>query len=92
VEVASYFQGAVYLLCTATAFVCGLLLLRGYQRSATRLLLWCGIFFLAMALENAILFTDKILTPAHVDLSDIRRCVPLIGVVLLLYGLIWEVK
>jgi hypothetical protein len=84
-------EGAVYLLCAATALVCALLLLRGYQRSGMRLLLWCGIFFLAMALENAVLFADLMIGPS-VDLSPIRRAVPLLGVVLLLYGLIWEVR
>jgi hypothetical protein len=82
-------EGAVYLLCAATALVCAVLLLRGYQRSGTRLLLWCGVFFLAMTLENTILFVDLIVMP-EVDLSTIRRAVPLLGVMLLLYGLIWE--
>ena len=84
-------EGAVYILCAMTALACAVLLLRGYRRSATRLLLWCGIFFLAMALENVILFVDLIMVPT-VDLSDFRRTVPLIGVILLLYGLIFEVK
>lgn len=84
-------EGAVYILCTLTALICAVLLLRGYGRSGTRLLLWCGIFFLAMTLENAILFVDVVVVPS-IDLSDIRRTVPLIGVILLLYGLIWEVK
>ena len=84
-------ERAVYILCALTALICAVLLLRGYGRSGTRLLLWCGIFFLAMTLENAVLFVDVVLVPS-IDLSDIRRAVPLIGVVLLLYGLIWEVK
>jgi hypothetical protein len=44
-----------------------------------------------MAVENAVLFVDVVMVP-HIDLSGIRRAVPLIGVVLLLYGLIWEAK
>jgi hypothetical protein len=52
---------------------------------------WCGIFFVTMALENGVLFVDVILVP-HIDLSDIRRAVPLTGLCLLLYGLICEVK
>jgi hypothetical protein len=67
------------------------LLLRGYRRSGTRLLLWCGIFFLVMTGENVVLFVDFIIGPAA-DLSDIRRLIPLGGVLLLLYGLVWEVK
>jgi hypothetical protein len=82
---------AVYLLCGVTALGCALLLLRGYQRTGTRLLLWCGIFFLAMTLENVVLFTDQVIV-AHLDLSVVRLAAPLVGVMLLLYGLIWEVK
>jgi hypothetical protein len=84
-------EGAVYLLCAGTALVCAVLLLRGYQRSGTRLLLWCSIFFFAMTLENSILFADVILVP-DIDLSSVRRAVPMVGVLLLLYGLIWEVR
>ena len=84
-------EGAVYILCAMTALACAVLLLRGYRHSGTQLLLWCGIFFLAMALENVILFIDLIMVP-HIDLSSYRRAVPLIGVILLLYGLIFKVK
>jgi hypothetical protein len=84
-------EGAVYILCSLTALACGVLLLRGYGRSRMRLLLWCGVFFLAMAAENALLFIDVVIVP-DVDLSDVRRIIPLIGVLLLLYGLIWETK
>jgi Family of unknown function (DUF5985) len=84
-------EGAVYLLCAATALACGLLLLRGRRRSGVWLLLWCGLFFLALALENVILFVDLVLVP-DTDLSVIRTSAALIGSALLLYGLIWEVK
>ncbi len=82
---------AVYLLCAATALGCTVLLLRGYRRSGTRLLLWCGIFFLSMTLENLVLFADVVTGPT-IDLSTLRRAMPLIGVLLLLYGLVWDVK
>ena len=82
-------EGTVYILCALTALACAVLLLRGYGRSGTRLLLWCGVFFIVMTLENVVLFVN-LLVPA--DLSDIRRVVPLVGVALLLYGLIWEEK
>ena len=84
-------EGVVYILCALTALACAILLLRGFSRSRTRLLLWCGVFFVAMALENTILFVDVIVVP-HIDLSDIRRAVRLTVLFLLLYGLIWEVK
>jgi hypothetical protein len=84
-------EGAIYLLCAATALACGVLLIRGYSRSRSRLLLWCGLFFLALAAENSILFVDLIVLPS-IDLLAVRRTVALIGMAVLLYGLIWEVR
>jgi hypothetical protein len=82
-------EGAVYVLCAVTALACGFLLLRGYWRSRVRLLLWCGVFFLGLTVENAILFVDMILMP-QVDLAVVRNSVTLVAVMLLLYGLTWE--
>ncbi|HEY1375621.1 MAG TPA: DUF5985 family protein [Gemmataceae bacterium] len=84
-------EGAVYLLCAATALACGVLLLRGYRQSRSRLLLWCGLFFLMMAAENVILFADLVLFP-ETDMSAATTTVGLAGALVLLYGLIWEVK
>ncbi len=84
-------EGGAYLLCAATALVCSLLLLRGYRRSKTRLLLWCGLCFLALALDNLALFVDLVLLP-ETDLSLLPALAALVGIALLLYGLIWEVK
>lgn len=84
-------ERAVYILCAATALTCGLLLLRGYRRSRVRLLLWCGLFFLALTLENTVLFLDLVVIQ-HVDLSAVWLLSGLVGTVLLLYGLIWDVR
>lgn len=84
-------EGAIYLLCAATALACSLLLLRGYRARRVRLLLWCGLFFLALATENVLLFIDLVIVP-ETDLSALRASVGLAGMLLLLYGLIWEVK
>jgi hypothetical protein len=84
-------EGAVYLLCAATALACGLLLLRGFRRSRVRLLLWCGLFFLALFAENVLLFIDVVLVP-DIDLSGVRNSVALAGTALLLYGLIWDAR
>ena len=83
--------GLVYLLCAATALACGVLLFRGYGRSGTRLLLWCALFFLALTLENAIVFIDLIIVP-DTDLYTLRTSIALVGVTLLLVGLIWDVE
>ena len=84
-------EGAVYILCALTALTCAVLLLRGYRRSRTRLLLWCGIFFVAMTMENAMVFVDLVVVP-EMNLINIRRTIALIGVLILLNGLIHDVK
>jgi hypothetical protein len=84
-------EGGIYLLCAATALACAALLLRGYVRSRTRLLLWCGLFFLAMTLENLALYVEVVMTGVPKDeLLAVRRTVGLTGVAVLLYGLVWE--
>jgi hypothetical protein len=86
-------EGVVYLLCAATALACCLLLLRGYKRSRVRLLLWCGLCFLALTAENVLLFLDRIVFPEpDTDLSLLHISAAMAAVALLLYGLIWEVK
>jgi hypothetical protein len=85
-------EGAVYILCAATALACGVLLLRGYRRSRSRLLLWCGLFFLLMTAENAVLFIDLIVLGEDVSLLAVRRAVGLAAVLALLYGLIWDAE
>lgn len=86
-------EGAVYLLCAATALACCVLLLRGYGRSRVRLLLWCGLCFLSLAAENVALFFDLIVFPGpEIDLTVLHVSAALVGVALLLYGLIWEVE
>ena len=84
-------EGAVYLLCAATALACAVLLLRGARRSRARLLMWSGLCFLALAVENVVLFVDVVCVP-EVDLSNLRLAVALAGMALLLYGLIWDVR
>ncbi len=78
-----------YLLCAATALFCVWLLLRAFVRTGVRLLLWSGICFAALALENAILFFDMVVVP-DVDLQVWRNVVALIGLLCLLFGLVWD--
>ena len=81
---------AVYLLCAATSIACAILLLRGYLRQRTRLLLWSSLCFVLLALNNALLFIDLIIVPTALDLSLWRSVTALSGVSVLLFGLIWE--
>jgi hypothetical protein len=79
----------VYILCAATAFLCAFLLLRGYLRSGTRLLLWSSLCFVGLTLNNALLYVDLVLMPA-VDLQPMRHIIALASLCLLVYGLIWD--
>jgi multidrug transporter EmrE-like cation transporter len=82
----------VYLLCAAMSATCAILLLRGYQRQRSRLLLWSSLCFVLLALNNVLLFIDLIVVPTSVDLSLWRGASALAGVSVLLFGLIWESK
>lgn len=84
-------QASIYVLCALTALACCLLLFRGYRSSGVRLLLWCGLCFLALTVENVILFIDVVTGP-ELDLSPYHFVTAGVGAVVLLYGLIWEVK
>lgn len=87
----SHLPEMVYVLCSLTAFVCVVLLLRSYARTGVRLLLWAGICFVGLTFENVILFVDKVVID-DVDLALWRNGAALIGLLFLLYGLIWEAR
>jgi hypothetical protein len=81
----------VYGLCVITSALCAVLLLRGYTRSRVPLLLWSGLCFIGLALNNLLLFIDVQMAPM-IDLSTWRTVPALVGVLLLLYGMIWETR
>lgn len=80
---------AIYALCALTSFACAALLLRGYAQSKRRLLLWSGLCFVGMLINNLLLIVDRFLLPAT-DLSVWRSASALVALLPLLYGLIWE--
>ena len=79
----------IYSLCALTALGCAILLLRGYRRSHYRLLLWSGLCFAGLTLNNVLLVIDKVALPGD-DLSTPRTLVALISMIILLFGLIWD--
>jgi hypothetical protein len=79
----------VYLLCGATALACAVMLLRGWRRSGARLLLWAGLCFVALTANNVLLYADMVVFPT-VDLGMWRSTTAAAGVVLLVFGLVWE--
>jgi hypothetical protein len=86
----SILQSLVYLLCLATSMLCLLLLIRAYQRSGVKLLLWSALCFVGLALNNLLLFIDVVVLPTSIDLMPIRQLTALGAVGVLLYGFIWE--
>jgi hypothetical protein len=81
----------VYVLCALTSAGCAVLLLRGYARTRVRLLLWSGLCFAGLALNNVLLFVDARVLP-QTDLSVVRTLPALAGVIILIYGLIEETR
>lgn len=83
--------GLVYLLCAATALGCAVLLFRGYRASGARLLLWGGLCFSGLTINNALIFVDLVLVPS-VDMFTWRNVAALAGMAALVGGLIWETR
>lgn len=79
----------VYLLCAVTSLLCATLLVRGYRRSRSRLLLWSSLCFGGLTLNNALLVVDRLVIP-DTDLSTLRLVPAVAGLAVLVYGLVWE--
>lgn len=90
---------AVYVLCALTSLACAVMLVRGYARGGGRFLLWSGLCFVALALNNFLLFIDKVIYPETDPLMFVgltmgiwRGVLALLGLLALLYGLIWDAE
>lgn len=81
----------VYLLCLGASLLATGLLARAYGRSRIRLLLWTAICFGLLAVNNALLVTDRLILPA-IDLKLWRQATSLAAVSVLLIGFIWEAE
>jgi uncharacterized protein DUF5985 len=81
----------LYTLCMLTAALCAWLLLRSYSRTRYRLLLWGGLCFGGLTLNNALLVVDKVFLP-QVNLFTPRLVVALISMMIMLYGVIWDAE
>ena len=60
--------GIIYAMCTLTALVCAGLLLQTYARSKYRLLLWSGLCFAGLAVNNLLLVFDKLVVSQDLSL------------------------
>lgn len=81
----------VYILCIGTSLICAFLLLRAYGRSRVKLLLWSGICFAGLTVENVILYMDQFVVP-DIDLSAFPQLIALTSRCVLLSALIWNVR
>ena len=88
---------AVYILCAVTSLACAVLLFRGYRRSRAHFLLWSSLCFVGLAANNVMLFVDKVILPEQerlfgVEFAIWRSGFALAGLLLLVYGLIWDAE
>jgi hypothetical protein len=79
----------VYILCALTSIVCAGLLVQGFLRTRSRLLLWSSFCFMGLVVSNLLLVLDRIFFP-EVDLYAFRLATALVALSLLVYGLVWE--
>lgn len=79
----------VYILCGVTSSVCSYLLLRSYNVSHHRILLWSGLCFLGLAMNNFLLFADYVSGP-DMNLSPVRQFFGFAALLTLIGGFIWE--
>lgn len=78
-----------YILCLITSIISAVLLARGARGPSGRLMFWGAIFFVGMALNNALMFADAVAVPTT-DWSVAPNLVALASIAVLLYALIWE--
>lgn len=84
------FSFFLLLLAVLTCVACTVLLFRGYKRTGLRLLLWSTLCFVALSVNNLLLFFDPILS--EIDLRPWRLVAALVGLAFLLYGFIFETE
>jgi len=85
------FKFLLFLFAALASFGCMALLFRGYARTRSRLLLWSGLCFIFLTVNNVLLFVDNVILP-DIDLRLYRLLAALIGIGCLLYAFIWEAE
>jgi hypothetical protein len=81
----------VYSLCFVMSALCAGLLIRSFLGQRTRLLLWSSLCFVGLAFNNLLLVIDLVLVPT-VDLGVVRQACALAALLLLVVGLVREVR
>ncbi|MGE3177202.1 MAG: DUF5985 family protein [Vicinamibacterales bacterium] len=80
----------VYILCTLTSSLVALLLLREHWQTASRLLFWGAMSFVAMSASNALVLVDLVILP-DVNLALVRASTFCLATVLFLVGIMKDV-
>lgn len=79
----------IYTLCALTCLACAVLLYRSHRQTRGRMLFWSALCFVGLTASNFLLVLDRLVLPN--DLSTPRLAAAFVGLLLLLFGLIWEV-
>lgn len=79
----------IYSMCALTALACAWLLLRSYVATRHRLLLWSGLCFVGMTVNNTLLVLDRVVL-GGAELATWRLVIALVAVLLLVGGLVLE--
>lgn len=82
----------VYSLCFFMSTVCALLLVRSYRAQRSSLLMWSSLCFVGLAINNLLLVVDVVITGPSVDLSMARQGAAVVALVLLVFGMVREVR
>jgi hypothetical protein len=79
----------MYAIAAISSATCAVLLLRAYAHRRIRLLMWSGICFIGLTINNVALFVDLVVFP-QIDLRLARLVPALAGMMCLLYGFIFD--
>ena len=82
-------QPLFFFLCVLASAACMWLLLRGWRQTGSTLLLWSGLCFVGLTLNNLAVFFDLVVF-VSTDLSPLRQVAALGAVLVLLWGFMWE--
>jgi hypothetical protein len=73
-------------LAVLTCAACTALIFQGYAHTGRRLLLWVGVCFVFLTLNNVLLFLDLVVLEQ--DLRPWRHAAALLGLIAILFGLL----
>ncbi len=80
----------VYLLCCGTSLLCAVLLLRRFARQRVHILLYSGLCFAGLAINNLLVYLDFVVPHTHWTLA--RNLVAAGATLVLVFGLIWNTR